>query len=62
MHVRRPSACTPSRLRLLRRTSRLRLTALFGGFFLLSGAAVLTITYLLTRSADTPKNSHSSAT
>src|SRR6266567_1586206 len=34
-------------LRLPRRTVRLRLTAVYGGLFLLSGAALLTITYLL---------------
>jgi signal transduction histidine kinase len=56
MHVRRPRPAPPSWLRLPRRTSRLRLTALYGGLFLISGAAVLTITYLLTRSADKPKN------
>jgi len=56
MHVRRPRPALPSWLRLPRRTSRLRLTALYGGLFLFSGAAVLTITYLLTRSAGTPKN------
>ena len=36
------------------RSVRLRLTALYGGLFLLSGAALLTITYLLVRGADTP--------
>ena len=56
MHVRRPRPSLPSWLRLPRRTSRLRLTVLYGGLFLFSGAAVLTITYLLTRSAGTPKN------
>ena len=56
MHVRRPRPAPPSWLRLPRRTSRLRLTALYGGLFLLSGAGLLTITYLLTRSADEPKN------
>ena len=33
---------------------RVRLTALYGGLFLLSGAVLLTITYLLVRGADTP--------
>ena len=56
MHVRLPRPAPPSWLRLPRRTSRLRLTALYGGLFLLSGAGLLTITYLLTRSADEPKN------
>jgi signal transduction histidine kinase len=36
------------------RSVRVRLTALYGGLFLLSGAALLTITYLLVRGADTP--------
>jgi signal transduction histidine kinase len=36
-----------SRLRLPRRTARLRLTALCGGLFLLSGVALVAITYLL---------------
>ena len=34
-------------LRLPRRTVRLRLTLVYGGLFLLSGAALLAITYLL---------------
>ena len=34
-------------LRLPRRTARLRLTALFGGLFLLSGAALVAVTYTL---------------
>jgi len=34
-------------LRLPRRTARLRLTALYGGLFLLSGLALLTVTYAL---------------
>jgi signal transduction histidine kinase len=37
----------PSWLRLPRRTARLRLTLLYGALFLLSGAALLTVTYLL---------------
>ena len=37
----------PSWLRLPRRTARLRLTALYGGLFLLSGAALAAITYVL---------------
>jgi signal transduction histidine kinase len=56
MHVPRLRPALPSWLRLARRTSRLRFTALYGGLFLLSGATVLTITYLLTRSADKPQN------
>jgi hypothetical protein len=34
----------PARLRLPRRTARLRLTALYGGMFLVCGATLLTIT------------------
>src|ERR1700734_1164292 len=41
----------PSWLRLPRRTARLRLTLTCGGLFLLSGAALLTTTYLLVRDA-----------
>jgi signal transduction histidine kinase len=37
----------PSWLRLPRRTARRRLTALYGGVFLMCGAAVLALTYLL---------------
>jgi signal transduction histidine kinase len=37
----------PSWLRLPRRTARLRLTALYGGLFLLSGVALVAITYVL---------------
>src|ERR1700684_480331 len=36
-----------SGLRLPRRTARLRLTALYGGLFLLSGIALVAITYVL---------------
>ncbi len=36
-------------LRLPRRTVRLRLTIVYGGLFLLSGAALLAITYFLVR-------------
>ena len=35
----------PRRLRLPRRTIRLRLAVLYGGLFFLSGAAVLALTY-----------------
>ena len=38
---------SPSWLRLPRRTARLRLTLLSGSLFLLAGAALLTVTYLL---------------
>ena len=46
--TRRPLLRVPRRwLRLPRRTVRLRLTLVYGGLFLLSGAALLAITYLL---------------
>ncbi len=41
-------------LRLPSRTVRLRLTLLYGGLFLLSGAVLLAVTYLLVRSAGGP--------
>ncbi|QFZ17859.1 sensor histidine kinase [Saccharothrix syringae] len=41
-------------MRAPRRTVRLRLTLLYGGLFLVCGAAVLTVTYLLVRHAVTP--------
>ena len=41
------SAWPPSGLRLPRRTIRMRLTLLYGGLFLVSGAGLLAITYLL---------------
>ena len=37
-----------------RRTARMRLTAVYGGLFLLSGVALLAITYLLARATDKP--------
>ncbi len=43
----RPARPGARRLRLPRRTVRLRLTVLYGGVFLLSGAALLGLTYLL---------------
>ena len=42
-----PLPASPSWLRLPRRTARLRLTALYGGLFLLFGAALVAITYAL---------------
>ena len=42
-----PPARTNAWLRLPRRTARLRLTALYGGLFLLSGVALVAITYVL---------------
>ncbi len=47
MRTPRPRPSLPSRLRLPRRTARLRLTVLYGGVFLVCGAAVLVVTYLL---------------
>jgi signal transduction histidine kinase len=43
----RPRLAPPSWLRLPRRTARLRLTAVYSGLFLLSGAALAAITYVL---------------
>jgi signal transduction histidine kinase len=45
--VAHPRFALPSWLRLPRRTARLRLTALYGGLFLLSGVALAAITYVL---------------
>jgi signal transduction histidine kinase len=45
MGVARRRPVPPSWLRLPRRTARLRLTALYGGLFLLSGVALVAITY-----------------
>ena len=42
LHVRRPAW-----LHMPRRTARIRLTALYGGLFLISGAALVAVTYLL---------------
>jgi signal transduction histidine kinase len=47
MGVARPRLAPPSWLRLPRRTARLRLTALYGGLFLLSGVALVAVTYVL---------------
>jgi hypothetical protein len=47
MGVAHPRLASPSWLRLPRRTARLRLTALYGGLFLLTGAALGAITYVL---------------
>ena len=48
MHTPRPHRGPPQRLRLPRRTARLRLTVLYGGaVFLACGATVLAFTYLL---------------
>ena len=50
MYPRRLAALAASR-RLPRRTVRLRLTLLYGGLFLLSGAILLAVTYVLVVSA-----------
>jgi signal transduction histidine kinase len=47
MRTHRPRPGLPSWLRLPRRTARLRLTVLYGAAFLICGAAVLALTYLL---------------
>jgi signal transduction histidine kinase len=47
MGVARPRLAPSSWLRLPRRTARLRLTALYGGLFLLSGVALVATTYAL---------------
>ncbi|HWN62728.1 MAG TPA: hypothetical protein VNO25_18910, partial [Streptosporangiaceae bacterium] len=47
MSVTHPRPASPSWLRWPRRTARLRLTALYGGLFLLTGAALAAITYVL---------------
>jgi signal transduction histidine kinase len=48
MRVPRPPLAPPAGLRLPRRTARLRLTVLYGAVCLVFGAALLTVTYLLT--------------
>jgi signal transduction histidine kinase len=48
MRVTRPRSSPPPRLRLPRRTARLRLTILYGGVCLVFGAILLAVTYLLT--------------
>ncbi len=48
----------PAWLRLPRRTARLRLTALYGGLFLLSGLALVAITYVLFERATEYKAPH----
>jgi len=47
MGVPHPRLAPPSWLRLPRRTARLRLTAVYGGLFLLSGTVLVVITYVL---------------
>ncbi|MGH3175259.1 MAG: hypothetical protein ACRDPF_15510, partial [Streptosporangiaceae bacterium] len=64
MHTPRPRPGPPHRLRLPRRTARLRLTVLYGAAFLACGAAVLAVVaYLLyastTSSSNQPKTTAS---
>jgi signal transduction histidine kinase len=54
MRLPRPQAGLPSRPCLPRRTARLRLTALYGGLFLVCGAILLGLTYLLVAKATSP--------
>ena len=58
MGVARPRLTPRSWLRLPRRTARLRLTALYGGLFLLSGVALVTVTYVLFEQATKYKAPH----
>jgi signal transduction histidine kinase len=53
MYVPQPQSSSPSRLRLPRRTARLRLTILYGGVCLVFGAILLAVTSLLTWGAVT---------
>jgi signal transduction histidine kinase len=48
----------PAWLRLPRRTARLRLTALYGGLFLLSGVALVAVTYVLFERATEYRTPH----
>jgi signal transduction histidine kinase len=45
MSIAQPRLASPAWLRLPRRTARLRLTAVYGGLFVLTGAALVAITY-----------------
>jgi signal transduction histidine kinase len=56
-----PKLTAPSWLRLPRRTARLRLTLLAGALFLLSGATLLTVTYLLFVHASSHGSAHTPA-
>jgi signal transduction histidine kinase len=53
-----PRLAPPSWLRLPRRTARLRLTALYGGLFLLSGVALVATTYVLFERATEYRTPH----
>jgi signal transduction histidine kinase len=58
MGVAHPRLAPPSWLRLPRRTARLRLTALYGGLFLLSGVALVAVTYVLFERATEYRSPH----
>jgi signal transduction histidine kinase len=58
MGARHPRQSTPSWLRLPRRTARRRLTALYSGLFLLSGAALVATTYGLFERATQYRTPH----
>jgi signal transduction histidine kinase len=58
MGVARSRLAPPRWLRLPRRTARLRLTALYGGLFLLSGVALVAVTYGLFERATEYKTPH----
>ena len=47
MAISRPTSRRPAWLHMPRRTARIRLTALYGGLFALSGAVLVVVTYLL---------------
>ncbi len=55
----RPPAAARRRMRLPRRTARLRLTALYGGLFLACGAVLLVVAYLLVEVTGNPAGSGS---
>jgi signal transduction histidine kinase len=58
MGVAHPRLTPPSWLQLPRRTARLRLTALYGGLFLLSGVALVATTYVLFERATEYRTPH----
>ncbi len=58
MAIARPRLTRSTWQRLPRRTARLRLTALYGGLFLLSGVALLASTYILFQRATQYKTPH----
>jgi signal transduction histidine kinase len=58
MGVAHPRLAPPSWLRLPRRTARLRLAALYGGLFLLSGLALVATTYVLFERATEYRTPH----